>query len=80
MRTGMTAATIGAILDKESTHAYCLLTYRRNALFSATLVVLPGTAAAGGAFFIKGGVMRLQDDGQVIDTLRATWMTPVTKP
>jgi len=39
-------------------------------LFSATLVILPGTAAAGGAFFIKGGVMRLQDNGQVIDTLQ----------
>lgn len=36
-------------------------------LFSAALGMLSGTAAAGGAFFIKGGVMRLQDDGQVIN-------------
>ena len=38
-------------------------------VFSSALCMLPGTAAAGGAFFIKGGAMRLQDDGQVIDTL-----------
>lgn len=38
-------------------------------LFSAALPMLPGTAAAGGAVFIKGGVMRLQDDTQIIDTL-----------
>jgi hypothetical protein len=36
-------------------------------VLSAALVMLPGTAAAGGAFFIKGGALRLQDDGQVID-------------
>lgn len=39
-------------------------------LLSAALAMLPGTAAAGGAFFIKGGAMRLQDDGQVIDALQ----------
>jgi len=37
-------------------------------LLSAALVTLPGTAGADGAFFIKGGVLRLQDDGQVIDS------------
>jgi hypothetical protein len=36
-------------------------------LLSAALVILPGTAAAGGALFIKGGAFRLQDDGQMID-------------
>ena len=36
-------------------------------LLSAALVMLPGTAAAGGALFIKGGAFRLQDDGQSID-------------
>jgi hypothetical protein len=38
--------------------------------FSAALCMLPGAAAAGGAFYIKGGVMRLQDNGQVIDALQ----------
>ncbi len=37
-------------------------------LMSAVLAVLPGTAAAGGAFFLKGGAMRLHDDGQVFET------------
>ncbi len=44
--------------------------YARSAatlLISAVLAVLPGAAVAGGAFFIKGGAMRLQDDGQAID-------------
>jgi len=36
-------------------------------LLSATLVMLPGAAAAGGAVLFKGGAMRLQDDNQVID-------------
>lgn len=36
-------------------------------LFSAALSMLPGIATAGGALFIKGGALRLQDDGQVID-------------
>ena len=36
-------------------------------LLSAALVMLPGTAAAGGALFIKGGAFRLQDDGQMLD-------------
>ena len=39
-------------------------------LVSAALSMLPGTAAAAGAFFIKGGAMRLQDDGQMIDALQ----------
>ena len=38
-------------------------------LFATALCMLSGTAAAGGAFYIKGAAMRLQDDGQVIDTL-----------
>jgi len=36
-------------------------------LLVATLVMLPGTATAGGALFLKGGAMRLQDDGQILD-------------
>lgn len=36
-------------------------------VFSVTLCMFQGTAAAGGAFYIKGGAMRLQNDGQVID-------------
>jgi opacity protein-like surface antigen len=36
-------------------------------MLSAALVMLPGTAAAGGAFFLKGGALRLQDDNQVVD-------------
>jgi opacity protein-like surface antigen len=45
---------------------YCSRT-AATLLFSAALCMLSGTAAADGAFFIKGGVMRLQDDGQVIN-------------
>lgn len=47
-------------------HSACIR-FAPALLLSAVLVMLPGTAAAGGAFFIKGGAMRLQDDGQVID-------------
>lgn len=36
-------------------------------LLAAVLVLLPGAATAGGALFIKGGALRLQDDGQTID-------------
>ena len=47
-------------------HAVCIRF--AAALLSTALIMLPGSAAAaGGAIFIKGGVMRLQDDGQVID-------------
>jgi len=48
------------------------IAYSRTAaihLFSATMILLPGTAAAGGAFYIKSGVLQLQDTGQVIDSL-----------
>ncbi len=47
-------------------HSACIR-FTSALLLSAALVVLPGTAAAGGALFIKGGVMHLQDDGQMID-------------
>ena len=33
-----------------------------------TLMTLPGTAAAGGAIFLKGGAMHLRDDRQMFDT------------
>ncbi len=36
-------------------------------LFLAMFALLPATAAAGGAIFLKGGAMRLQDDGQMLD-------------
>lgn len=36
-------------------------------ILSTALVMLAGTADAGGAFFIKGGAMRLQDDGQLFE-------------
>jgi hypothetical protein len=41
-------------------------------LLSAALVILPGTAAAGGALYIKGGALRLQDDTQMLDSLQHT--------
>lgn len=47
-------------------HSACIR-FAPALLLSAVLVILPGTAAAGGALFIKGGAMRLQDDGQMID-------------
>jgi len=47
-------------------------TFFPTALFiSAALALLPGSAAAsgvGGAIFVKGGAMRLQDSGQAIET------------
>jgi hypothetical protein len=36
--------------------------------FLAALAVSPGAAAAGGAAYIKGGAMRLLDNGQAFDT------------
>jgi opacity protein-like surface antigen len=42
-------------------------------LLSAAFCMLPGTATAGGAFYIKGGAMRLQDDGQMIDSQQRTF-------
>ena len=47
-------------------HSACIR-FAPALLLSAVLVMLPGTAAAGEALFIKGGAMRLQDDGQMID-------------
>jgi hypothetical protein len=41
-------------------------------LLSAALVMLPGTATAGGALYFKGGTLRLQDDTQMIDSLQRT--------
>ncbi|HJX18153.1 MAG TPA: hypothetical protein VJ437_08150 [Acidiferrobacterales bacterium] len=47
-------------------HSACIR-FAPALLLSAVLVLLPGAAAAGGALFIKGGALRLQDDGQMID-------------
>src|SRR4030066_785872 len=53
--------------DKEFAMPSACIRFAPALLLSAVLALLPGAAAAGGALFIKGGALRLQDDGQMID-------------
>jgi hypothetical protein len=59
--------SLPSIPDKEFVMHSAYLRSAATLLLSAALVILPGTAAAGGALFIKGGAFRLQDDGQMLD-------------
>jgi len=55
------------MLNKEFVMHSACTRFVSALLLSAALVMIPGTAAAGGALFIKGGAMRLQDDSQMIN-------------